>query len=93
MSLNMSRSAAAFYTAIPAETCLQKILRETLIWRQLRHINILPFLCLHYPGNDLSRFGLVSPWMENGNLREFLRRVPGENKLRLSLVSFTSLIC
>jgi len=65
---------------------VKTILRETLIWRQLRHINVLPFLCLHHPENDSSRLGLVSPWMQNGNLREFLRRVSGENKLRLSLM-------
>ena len=77
---------------VPKLIFFQKIFQETLIWRQLRHINVLPFLCLHHPEKDSSRLGLVSPWMQNGNLQEFLRRVSGEDRLRPSLVSLTCLL-
>ncbi|KZT22871.1 kinase-like protein, partial [Neolentinus lepideus HHB14362 ss-1] len=44
--------------------------RETLVWRQLRHPHMLPFL-----GIDSTTFGpqmcLVSPWMENGNATKY----------------------
>ncbi|KAG6908710.1 hypothetical protein DXG01_003643 [Tephrocybe rancida] len=50
----------------------KKVLHETLIWRQLRHPNVLPFLCLHHVNNNEMRLGLVSPWMQNGNVKEFL---------------------
>ncbi|KAG6816422.1 hypothetical protein H0H87_006159 [Tephrocybe sp. NHM501043] len=50
----------------------KKVLHETLIWRQLRHPNVLSFLCLHHVNNNEMRLGLVSPWMKNGNLKEFL---------------------
>ncbi|RDB23589.1 Serine/threonine-protein kinase STY46 [Hypsizygus marmoreus] len=55
---------------------LRNVLHETLIWRQLRHENVLPFLCLHYVNNNPKRIALVSPWMENGNIRDFLIHYP-----------------
>ncbi|KAJ7677218.1 kinase-like domain-containing protein, partial [Mycena rosella] len=55
--------------------------REALIWRQLCHPNILPFFGLYYLDNRLC---LVSPWMENGNIFEYLRRdLPGTDPLSL----------
>ncbi|KAJ7819527.1 kinase-like domain-containing protein, partial [Mycena leptocephala] len=44
--------------------------REALIWRQLSHPNLLPFLGIyHVEGRPC----LVSPWMENGNVMQFLK--------------------
>ncbi|KAF8170301.1 kinase-like domain-containing protein, partial [Mycena galopus ATCC 62051] len=43
--------------------------REALIWRQLSHPNLLPFFGLYMLDNRLS---LVSPWMDNGDLKHFL---------------------
>ncbi|TFK48873.1 kinase-like protein [Heliocybe sulcata] len=40
--------------------------REALVWRQLRHPHILPFLGMHPSPN--SNPYLVSPWMERGNM-------------------------
>ncbi|KAG6906989.1 hypothetical protein DXG01_011065 [Tephrocybe rancida] len=64
---------------------IKKVLQETVIWRQLRHVNVLPFLCLHLVDNTERRIGLVSPWMKNGNVKEFLQRSP--NVDRMSLVT------
>ncbi|KAG6871954.1 hypothetical protein C0995_014553 [Termitomyces sp. Mi166 len=61
----------------------KKVLHETLIWRQLRHPNVLPLLCLHHVNNNKLRVGLVSPWMEKGNLKEFLRRTPDVDRVSL----------
>ncbi|EPQ54922.1 kinase-like protein [Gloeophyllum trabeum ATCC 11539] len=47
----------------------QLVRREALVWRQLRHPFVLPFL-----GIDLESFdqvSLVSPWMANGNIRDY----------------------
>ncbi|KAG6905477.1 hypothetical protein DXG01_002488, partial [Tephrocybe rancida] len=52
----------------------KKVIQETLIWRQLQHVNVLPFLCLYRVNNNERRIGLVSPWMKNGNMKEFLHR-------------------
>ncbi|KAK7037359.1 hypothetical protein VNI00_011109 [Paramarasmius palmivorus] len=57
---------------------LKEYLREAIIWRQLKHPNLVPFLGLYYLDDTQQRMCLVSPWMENGNLVEFLRRQPPE---------------
>ena len=53
----------------------QSLLREFITWRQLSHPNLLPFYGVHFLKDTLeTRFCLVSPWMENGNVVEFLAR-------------------
>ena len=53
----------------------QSLLREFMTWRQLSHPNVLPFYGIHFLEDTLeTRFCLVSPWMENGNVVEFLAR-------------------
>jgi hypothetical protein len=53
----------------------QKLFREFITWRQLSHPNVLPFYGVHFLKDILeTRFCLVSPWMENGNVVEFLAR-------------------
>jgi serine/threonine protein kinase len=64
-------------------TVIQEFGREALIWRQLYHPNLLPFFGLYYLD---SRLCLVSPWMENGNLVDFLQN-PLFDVDQLSLVS------
>ncbi|KAJ7489244.1 hypothetical protein FB451DRAFT_1024961, partial [Mycena latifolia] len=63
--------------------CTHDFGREALIWRQLSHPNLLPFFGLYYLDNRLC---LVSPWMENGDILEFLRSAPADTD-RPSLVS------
>jgi serine/threonine protein kinase len=63
---------------------IQEFSREALIWRQLSHPNVLPFFGLYYLENRLC---LVSPWMENGNMMEFLTNENPDLTDRLSLVS------
>ncbi|PPQ66652.1 hypothetical protein CVT26_009406 [Gymnopilus dilepis] len=52
---------------------------EVLVWRQLRHPNILPFI-----GADLDlfspRFCFVSPWMCNGDIMSFLKQHPEHDR-------------
>ncbi|KAG6913751.1 hypothetical protein DXG01_004514 [Tephrocybe rancida] len=49
---------------------LQAFAKEYILWSQLSHPNVLPFYGLH----DFHRgqISLVSPWAENGSLKEFL---------------------
>ncbi|KAJ7583148.1 kinase-like domain-containing protein, partial [Mycena floridula] len=49
--------------------------REALVWKQLNHPNVLPFLGVNVELFAPS-FCLVSPWMSNGNLLQFLHRNP-----------------
>jgi Protein tyrosine and serine/threonine kinase len=54
---------------------VRDLLREFITWRQLSHPNILPFYGVYFLDDSLDvRFCLVSPWMENGNMVEFLDR-------------------
>ncbi|KAF9449199.1 kinase-like protein [Macrolepiota fuliginosa MF-IS2] len=46
--------------------------RETILWAELEHENILPFYGLFHLDAPLTRICLVSPWMENGNVVRYL---------------------
>ncbi|KAK7037712.1 hypothetical protein VNI00_010938 [Paramarasmius palmivorus] len=62
------------------EPLLKDYLHEAIIWRQLKHPNLLPCLGLYYLDNTRGRICLVSPWLENGNLAQFLRN-PSQGSL------------
>ncbi|KIK57885.1 hypothetical protein GYMLUDRAFT_228459 [Collybiopsis luxurians FD-317 M1] len=56
----------------------KQFLHEALIWRQLKHPNVLPLLGvsseLFFPS-----FCLISPWMANSNIMAYLKRNPQHN--------------
>jgi len=54
-----------------SEKTLARLKRESAVWRTFSHDNVLPFLGLY---ND--SVGMVSPWMERGNIMDHLRRFP-----------------
>ncbi|KAG6828025.1 hypothetical protein H0H92_009600 [Tricholoma furcatifolium] len=47
--------------------------REAVVWGQLSHSNILPFIGIYRFGENNERFSLVSSWMCNGNVNDFLQ--------------------
>ncbi|KAJ7575155.1 kinase-like domain-containing protein, partial [Mycena floridula] len=53
--------------------------REALVWKQLHHPNVLPFLGA---SEDLfpPSFCLISPWMTNGNLIDYLKDHPEHDR-------------
>ena len=53
------------------------------MWSALRHPNVLPLLGAVMDG---ARFTMVSEWMANGNINEFVKAHPDAD--RLELVSF-----
>ncbi|KAK1236027.1 Rho guanine nucleotide exchange factor, partial [Marasmius sp. AFHP31] len=61
-------------------------LREAIVWKQVKHPNVLPFLGIYYLDDTRQRICLVSPWMERGNLVQYLRNTPRESVDHLSLV-------
>ncbi|KAJ7235054.1 kinase-like domain-containing protein [Mycena rebaudengoi] len=65
------------------EIAMKDFGREALIWRQLSHPNLLPFFGLYYWDERLC---LVSPWMENGNVLQFLKRTSASEAERISLM-------
>ncbi|EIN08306.1 kinase-like protein, partial [Punctularia strigosozonata HHB-11173 SS5] len=63
--------------------------KEAFIWKQLDHPHVLPFRGLNglaLRDEGLAKLCMVSPWMENGNLKSFIgtHKNP-DTKLRLAL--------
>ncbi|CCM05082.1 uncharacterized protein FIBRA_07289 [Fibroporia radiculosa] len=57
--------------------------KEVLVWKYISHPNIVRFLGIC----QTERFAMcmVSVWMANGNIKEYLKKNPGENRIRLLL--------
>ncbi|KIM79496.1 hypothetical protein PILCRDRAFT_823402 [Piloderma croceum F 1598] len=56
------------------EKFLKYFSSEAVIWRQLRHPNVLPFYGVYHLEDE--RLCLASPWMNNGNVVRFLEFAP-----------------
>ncbi|KAK7026364.1 kinase-like domain-containing protein [Favolaschia claudopus] len=56
---------------------------EALIWRQLCHPNLLPFFGLYFIEERLC---LISPWMDAGNIMEYLKTNSVDQNQRISLI-------
>ncbi|KAJ3556549.1 hypothetical protein NP233_g11952 [Leucocoprinus birnbaumii] len=65
---------------------LKGLSKELILWAHLDHPNVVPFYGVWIPKGPLFRTCVVSPWMENGNLTEYLTRFP-ETASRLLLLS------
>ncbi|KAK1215505.1 Rho guanine nucleotide exchange factor [Marasmius sp. AFHP31] len=66
------------YLASDVQQLLKEYMREAIVWQQLRHPNLLPFVGMYYLGEGQGQLCLVSPWMEQGNLVTFLKNAPPE---------------
>ncbi|KAJ8083200.1 Rho guanine nucleotide exchange factor [Marasmius tenuissimus] len=60
------------YVKSDLDALFKEYLREAIVWRQLNHPNVLPFLGIFYLKDD-SQFCLISPWMDHGNLLQYLK--------------------
>ena len=49
---------------------MQRFCKEAIRWKALRHPNVLPLLGVTM---GKSQFVMVSEWMENGNINEFIK--------------------
>ncbi|KAJ7621273.1 kinase-like domain-containing protein [Roridomyces roridus] len=65
------------------QAVLKEFRREALIWRQLCHPNLLPFYGVYYLENRLC---IVSPWMDNGNILEYVKKNLLDTDRQLSLM-------
>lgn len=55
---------------------LKAFSREAVLWGQLSHSNLLPFYGIYRLEDTHRRICLVSPWMEHGNVNDFLEKEP-----------------
>jgi serine/threonine protein kinase len=58
----------------------QGFCKEVITWRALRHPNVLPLLGAIMTED---RFAMVSEWMKNGNINEFIKKNQGANRFEL----------
>ncbi|KAK1224858.1 hypothetical protein PQX77_012208, partial [Marasmius sp. AFHP31] len=60
-------------------------IREAILWRQMKHPNVLPFLGI-YRLDHTQQLCLISPWMEKGNLVQFMKATKREDIDHYTLV-------
>ncbi|PBK94147.1 kinase-like protein [Armillaria gallica] len=63
------------------EILLKDLCYEALVWRQLHHENIVPFLGVNFDYFK-PKFCLVAPWMKNGNIIDYLELHPNHNRVK-----------
>lgn len=61
-------------------TIIQGFCKEVLWWKSLRHPNVHPLLAATMNGGH---FAMISQWMENGNIKEFIEKNGSENRFEL----------
>lgn len=62
---------------------MKEISKEGIVWHYSRHENVLPLLgisCIKFQDEKPDLLVLVTPWMANGNLRQFLSRNPNTDR-------------
>ena len=67
----------------PSLTRLQTFCQEAVIWKRLKHPNILPLL-----GVTITPLQLISNWMSGGDLPEYIQKHSDTDRLRLVGVVF-----
>ncbi|KAK1218097.1 Rho guanine nucleotide exchange factor [Marasmius sp. AFHP31] len=65
---------------------LRNYIREAIVWKQLKHPNILPFLGIYYLDDARQDICLISPWMDRGNLVQYLKATPQRSVNHMLLV-------
>ena len=55
------------------------------MWKSLRHPNVLPLMGVTMTE---THFAMVSEWMVNGNIKEFMKAHPDEDRFGLVGVPF-----
>lgn len=61
---------------------MQELLKEVSVWRSLSHKYVLPFYGITMEAFQ-PRVAMVSPWLQYGHLRSFLKRRPDADKFTI----------
>ncbi|PBK63642.1 kinase-like protein [Armillaria solidipes] len=80
------KQARIFTSDNDIKEVLRKIRREAIIWGQCDHPNVLPFYGIYHDSAP-STYCLVSPFMVNGSLRQYLSNTanPGRHRLGVDI--------
>ncbi|KAL0057350.1 hypothetical protein AAF712_016016, partial [Marasmius tenuissimus] len=73
------------FGASDLQQLLKEYMQEAIVWQQLQHPNLLPFVGMYYLDKSRGQLCLVSPWMERGNLVTYLKDTPKEKVNHYSL--------
>ncbi|PBK98592.1 kinase-like protein, partial [Armillaria gallica] len=63
---------------------LRQLRREAIIWKHCDHFNVLPFYGIYRDATP-STYYLVSPFMANGSLRQYMNKTDDPDRHRLAL--------
>jgi len=59
---------------------VQRFCKEVVAWKALQHPNVLPLIGVTM---SESRFAMISDWMVNGNINNFVKAHPDADRLEL----------
>ncbi|KAJ7176786.1 hypothetical protein C8R46DRAFT_1077319 [Mycena filopes] len=83
---DVSVKVMKIYANQDIQLALKAVGREAMLWRQFNHPNVLPFFGVHKMPDGSDRLCLISPWMKNGNITDFLKAntdLPSINRVTL----------
>lgn len=60
---------------------IQKFSKEAVVWKDLKHQNILPLTGVMTTGPH--ELAMISDWMEHGNINEFITKFPNVDQIAL----------
>ena len=58
----------------------QRYFKEVVAWKRLNHPNVIP---MYGAAPDIAELCVVSPWMPEGDLLQYLDRYPGANRVSI----------
>lgn len=77
---NVAVKVIRLYLTSDLQKVIHKFCKEVVMWRYLRHPNVLPLIGVMKSENE---FATVSDWMVNGNINEYVKAHPEVDRLML----------
>ncbi|KAF9453395.1 kinase-like protein [Macrolepiota fuliginosa MF-IS2] len=71
------------YERAQIDHLIKKFMLEAIVWSLLSHPYLLPFYGICRLGDGVGRACLISPWMERGNICEYIKKNPGTPRMSL----------
>ncbi|KAK1222896.1 hypothetical protein PQX77_014318, partial [Marasmius sp. AFHP31] len=84
---NVCLKIVRVFNASDLQQLVKEYMQEAIVWQQLQHPNLLPFVGMYYLSESQGQLCLVSPWMDRGNLVTYLKDTPKEQVNHHSLAS------
>ncbi|TDL15512.1 kinase-like protein, partial [Rickenella mellea] len=82
-STPVALKALRIYKHSDQEKAFREFSHEAIIWRLLRHPNILPFYGVFRGDEHFDRLCLISPWMDAGNVVKYIAKNPDSDRFTL----------